>query len=406
MPKKLPLYTLFFTGFVSVTGDVMASLAIPWFVLQTTGSATQTGIVAFFSVSPIVLATVFGGTIVDRVGFKPVSVFADLASGVTLMLIPLLHLTVGLAFWQLLALVFLGNLLDAPGSSARSAMVPELAEAAGMSLEQATSTAEAISRATRMLGAPLAGLLMATMGALNVLWLDAVTFLISAIGVYLFIPAVTPTKENAEAETTYWDDLREGFQFVRQNEFIMMFIVVIMFTNMIDAAMSSVTLPIYIDTLYGDALRLGFVVGTFGAAALLGTVIYSKYGERFSRRGVFIGAFFVVSLRFFLFMTLPPYGVLLVFVAVTGLAAGPLNPIISVVLYEHVPAYMRARVFGLVQAGVLVAMPLGTLFAGFAITTIGLQWTLFVYGVVYVTTITTMMFLPSTHALDQPSLEV
>ena len=265
----------------------MAALAIPWFVLQTTGSAVQTGVVAFFSVAPIVLATVFGGTLVDRIGYKRVSVWADFASGFTILLIPLLHTTIGLAFWQLLLLVFLGNLLDAPGRSARQAMLPELAKSAGMSLDRATGTAQAISRGTGMIGAPLAGLLIAATSAIDVLWLDALTFLVSAIGVQLFIPTSLVQIEQEDNESSYWQELKAGFRFVRGNTLVMAFALVVMVTNMIDYAMFSVTLPVYAETIYGDALSLGVIVGVFGGSALVGTLIYSWKGEHLSRRVVF-----------------------------------------------------------------------------------------------------------------------
>ena len=87
--KRLPLYTLYAMSLVSVTGDAMAAVAIPWFVLQTTGSAAQAGIAAFFGVAPIIIGTFFGGTVVDRNGYKRSSVIADLASGLTMLLIPL-----------------------------------------------------------------------------------------------------------------------------------------------------------------------------------------------------------------------------------------------------------------------------------------------------------------------------
>lgn len=400
MSKQMPLYTLFFTTLVSVTGDVMAALAIPWFVLQTTGNAVQTGIVAFFSVSPIVLATVFGGPWVDRIGFKRVSVFADFASGITILLIPLLYTTVGLAFWQLLMLVFLGNLLDAPGRSARIAMIPELAKAAGMSLDRATSIVEAISRATGMIGAPIAGILIAATGPLNVLWLDAATFLISALGVQIFIPAALVKIEDKAISVSYLQELRAGFRFVRQNTLVLSFAIIIMLTNMIDAAMSSVTLPVYVDSVYGDALSLGLIIGTFGAAALVGTVFYSWYGNRFSRRLIFIAAFFILSLRFFFLMVSPPFWVLLIVIGLTGLAAGPINPIITVTLYKRIPQQMRAHVFGLVRAGVLIAMPLGALFAGYALEIVGIEWTLFFYGIIYLLATLIWLVLPSTKELD------
>ena len=110
--NPLPLYSLFIANAISLIGNVFTRIAIPWFVLQTTGSAMQTGIMGFFTSLPVILAGFFGGTLIDRSGYKPTSVIADLASGVTTALIHLLYLTIGLEFWQLILLAFLGALLD------------------------------------------------------------------------------------------------------------------------------------------------------------------------------------------------------------------------------------------------------------------------------------------------------
>src|SRR3990172_6102140 len=179
--NAVPLYSLFAANAISMVGNVLANVAIPWFVLQTTGSATQTGITGFFTVLPVVLTGFFGGTLVDRLGYKRTSIIADLASGFTVALIPLLYFTIGLEFWQLMVLVFLGALLDSPGSTARNALLPELAEMAQLPIERATSLIHIIERSARLVGAPLSGLLIAWIGTENVLWLDAVSFFISAV---------------------------------------------------------------------------------------------------------------------------------------------------------------------------------------------------------------------------------
>src|SRR5512139_326424 len=137
--NRLPLLALFTANAISMVGNVLTMIAIPWFVLQATGSATQTGITGFFSVLPVVVAGLFGGALVDRLGYKRTSIVADLASGITVALIPIMFFTVGLQFWQLMVLVFFGALLDTPGSTARSALIPELAEMAQMPIERATS---------------------------------------------------------------------------------------------------------------------------------------------------------------------------------------------------------------------------------------------------------------------------
>jgi MFS family permease len=89
--NAVPFYALLTANAISLTGNVFANIAIPWFVLQTTGSPTQTGITGFFTILPVVLAGFLGGTIIDRLGYKRTSIIADLASGLTTALIPLLH---------------------------------------------------------------------------------------------------------------------------------------------------------------------------------------------------------------------------------------------------------------------------------------------------------------------------
>jgi MFS family permease len=402
-PNRVPLLALYGTTLISVTGDAMAALAIPWYVLQTTGSAADTGITAFFSILPVVIGMFFGGTLVDRIGYKRVSVFADVASGATMLMIPILHSTVGLAFWQLLALVFLGNLLDAPGRSAKRSMLPEISDAAQISIERSSSLMSAISRATTMIGAPLAGLLVIAVGPTGVILIDAVTFFASALGIQLLIPSklVTPDKQ---IESKYLEDLKAGFQYVRQDSLIVTLILVIMFTNMIDTAMSAVTLPFFTKSLFGieeGAAYQGLLVGTFGASTLLGVLLYTAIGQRFNRRRLFSFAFFQVGLRFIFYALWPNFWVILVLTAVGGLLSGPINPIIDAVMYRRVPQEMRARVFGFLSAGVLTAMPLGGLLAGYLLETVGLQLTFLIYAAVYLVSTGSLWLNPSLREVEQ-----
>jgi MFS family permease len=82
--------------------------------------------------------------------------------------------------------------------------------------------------------------------------------------------------------------------------------------------------------------------------------------------------------------TLPPLPIVLMALAVAGLAAGPLNPVIGAVEYERVPPRLRGRVFGAITAGAWAAIPLGTILGGIAVETLGVQTTLLVIGLAYV----------------------
>jgi len=392
--KRIPILALFTANAISMVGNMFAAIAIPWFVLQTTHSATQMGITGFFNVLPVILAGLLGGALVDRIGYKGTSIIADLASGITVVLIPIFYITSGLSFWGLMVLVFLGALLDAPGSTARSALVPELAEMAGMSLEQASSANQVIERSSRLVGAPLAGLLISTMGTTNVLWLDAGSFFFSAALVVLFVSVpriLIPVSQKGK----YFDELMLGFKFMLNDRLILAIVVVVMITNFLDSAFGGVVQPVYVNKVFGSALALGVIIAANGGGAVLGAIIFGWIGQRLPRRAVFIWMFTLTSLRFFVYVLYPPLWVILLATFIFSIGAGPLNPIIDAVEYERIPPEMRGRVFGTITAGVWAAMPLSMLVAGVLSDRLGFQSVLIGIGLIYMATTASMALIPA-----------
>jgi MFS family permease len=398
--KRVPILALFTANAISMVGNMLAAIAIPWFVLQTTGSATQTGIAGFFNVLPIVLAGFLGGTLIDRIGYKSTSIIADLASGLTVVLIPILYMTIGLPFWALMALVFLGALLDAPGSTARSALIPELAELAGMPIERATSVNQVIERSSRLVGAPLAGLLITVMGTANVLWLDAASFLISALMVGMLI--IAPRVRLTEAVPgKYFDELLDGLKFLIRDSLILAIVVTVMITNFLDSAFGGVVRPVYVNQVFGSAFDLGLIIAANGGGAVLGAIIFGWIGHRLPRHAVFVSMFMLTSLRFFVYVFYPPLWVLILTTFIFSIGAGPLNPIIDTVEYERIPPHMRGRVFGTITAGVWAAMPLSLLVAGVMTDRFGVQPMLIGIGLVYLATTAGMAVIPAMRQMDR-----
>jgi MFS family permease len=401
--NSLPIISLLTANAISLVGNVLSAIAIPWFVLQTTGSATQTGITGFFTVLPVVLAGFLGGTLVDRLGYKRTSIIADLASGFTVALIPLLYFTIGLEFWQLMVLVFLGALLDAPGSTARNALVPELAELAKIPLERATSLIHIIERSARLIGAPLSGLLIAWVGTENVLWLNALSFFISAgiIGIAIKIHEPAHTIEEKAHRGKYTEELREGLRFIYNDKLMLAIVIMIMLTNFMDAIFSGVVQPVFVKQVYGQALDLGLLIAANGGGAVIGAVLFSGFGPRLPRHAVFVFGFVLTSLRFFLYATFPPLWVAILFVAISSIGAGPLNPIIGAVEFERIPKSMRGRVGGAIGAGAWSAMPLGMLVGGVLTEELGVRPMLVGLGVIYFITTLSMAFIPAMKEMNR-----
>jgi MFS family permease len=394
------LFALFTANAISMVGNVLTMIAIPWFVLQTTGSAAQTGITGFFSVLPVVLAGLFGGALVDRLGYKPTSIVADLASGFTVALIPLFYLTVGLEFWQLMVLVFCGALLDTPGSTARSALVPELAESAGMPIERATSINHIVERTSRLVGAPLAGLLIAALSTANVLWLDALSFLVSAL-IVAFVVRAPRLKPPEATRGPYFQELGAGWRFLRHDRLLLALTLTIMLTNGMDAAYSGVIRPVYVDQVWGSAFDLGLLIAVNAAGAILGAVIYGAIGHRLPRHATFVLMFMLTGLRFWIMAVYPPLAVVLMITFISSLGAGPLNPIVDAVEYERIPLHLRGRVFGVITAGAWATMPLGMLLGGVFTEQLGVQTMLILIGVTYLITTLSMAFIPAMRQMNR-----
>lgn len=396
--RRSPLFALFAANAVSLTGNVAALVAIPWFVLQTTGSATKTGITAFAGLLPVVLSGLFGGALVDRLGYRRTSIVADVASALAVAAIPLLHSTVGLEFWQLVVLVFLGGVLDAPGGTARAALLPDVATGAGWSFERATGATAVVERFARLAGAPLAGVLIAATGATNVLWIDAASFLVSAALVAVGVPR--PAVEREPRKTSYRRELREGYAFLRADRTLAVLVFIVSLTNLFDAV-AMIALPVLAHDIYKSALSLGLMTAAGGAGSVLGALAFAAIGHRLSRRAVFTWGFIFVTLSFPVAAFFPPLAVLLVAKTISGLASGPLNPVIDTVFMERVPAGMRGRVFGVTQAAAWVAIPLGVLVAGAVIEAIGLRATLLLSGAAYLTITIAARFSTALRDLDR-----
>jgi MFS family permease/N-acetylglutamate synthase-like GNAT family acetyltransferase len=397
--RRLPLFALFAANAISLSGNVVALVAIPWFVLQETGSAALTGLSGFFTFLPTVLSAFFGGVVVDRLGFRTTSVVADLASAAAVAAIPALHLTIGLELWQLFALVFLGALLDAPGATARRALLPDLVELAGMPMERATSIAQAIFQGSYLVGAPIGGVLVATIGATNTLWVDAVSFLASAALIGMLAPVAVSAAR--EVKTGYFADLAVGLRFIWHDRLIRAVVITVLLTNFLDAPLSPVILPVLVDEEFGSAEYLGVLLGVFGGAAVVGAAAFGAIGHRLPRRRTFVVAFFVASLPYLALATTPSLALTVVIVVVFGIAAAPLNPILATVGYERIPAEMRGRVLGALTAGAYSAIPLGILVGGLLVEAIGVGPTLLVIGVCYVAVTAYGFFNPAFREMDR-----
>jgi MFS family permease len=369
--RRLPATALLVANAVSQLGNAMAFVAIPWFVLETTGSAAQTGLTGFAFFLPNVISGLFGGTLVDRLGPKHSSVLADTIGGLTIAAIPLLYQTVGLAFWQLLVLVFLGTLLDLPGHTACRGLVPELARLGNIRLERFNALYEGNSQLTFLLGPALAGVLIATTGATTVLWIDAATFAVSAVAVAALVPNVGRATRAVGAR--YVQDLVAGWRFLANERLLLAMSLAIAVGNMFGNAHGAVILPVYAKQVLESSTALGLLLGLSGGAALLGTLAFGVIGGRISWRWMLVAGLLVQPLEYWMQAVAAPVGLIAAAIAAASLAAGPINPLTVTVRHQRIPTELRGRVFAATSAIASMAAPISVVIVGYLTDRLGLR---------------------------------
>lgn len=372
---------------VSQTGTRISAIAIPWLVLITTHSATETGLVAFCELAPYVVVKALTGPLTDRVGPRRVSWSTDLVSAAAAGLVPLLHAAHALPFWLLPPMVAIIGAARGPGDQAKEIMILEAAERGRVPLERATGLAGLTDRLATTVGPAVGGVVIAVFDPSTGLLANAACFLLGSAIVALSLPrgmgtAVPPHED--EPRTGYWRRFGEGLRFLRGEPLMLAIIVTVGLANLLDQAFIGVLVPVWAQHTGAGPAAIGLFGTVRGIAAVCGSVVATAAAHRMPRRLVFLTGFLVSGApKFWVLAAHSPLWTILVVFAVGSFAAGFLNPILGAVPFERVPRHLLGRVMALMDSLAWTGIPLGGLVAGAAVTAIGLAPALVTAGVAY-----------------------
>ncbi|MCW2738711.1 MFS transporter [Nocardioides sp.] len=406
--RRTPVVGALVAEGVSFVGTRVSMIAIPWFVLSTTGSATQTGLVAAAEITPLVALKALGGPLLDRIGPRRVSLVCDLLSAFVVAAIPVLHGLGLLTFPTLLVLVAIAGALRGPGDAGKAAMSPEIARTAGWSLERVSGLAAAVERTSSMAGAALAGLLVASVGAADALYVDAASFLVSFVVFGVATAGLgRPVPPEVDADpTSYVTELRQGWDFLRTEPVLIAICVMVAVTNLVDQAYAAVLAPVWAKDSGAGVAVLGTLFAVMSGASVVGALIAARWGETLPRYRTYVVAFLICGAPRFVVMALEsPVWAVFAVTAVAGVASGFLNPILGAVILERIPAPLLGRVSSLNTAICWSLMPLGGVLGGLAVTGLGISPALLVAGAAYFLTTMAPTRVPSFRRMDRAPVE-
>ncbi|WP_102143728.1 MFS transporter [Mycobacterium hubeiense] len=401
--KRGPLLLILFAALMAGTGNGISIVAFPWLVLRRTGSALDASIVAMAGTLPLLVATLIAGAAVDYLGRRRVSMISDLLSALSVAAVPVLALTFGadaVNVAVLAGLAALGAFFDPAGMTARETMLPEAATRAGWTLDHANSVYEAVFNLAYIVGPGIGGLLIATLGGINTMWVTAGTFglSIAAISVLRLEGAGKPDLEQLPERV--WTGIVEGLRFVWRTPVLRTLAFVDLAATGLYMPMESVLFPKYFSDR-DEPAQLGWVLMALSVGGLIGALGYAVLSKYMSRRAVMLTAVLTLGVAMTVIAFLPPLPLILVLCGIVGFVYGPIAPIYNYVMQTRAPQHLRGRVVGVMGSLAYAAGPLGLIVAGPLADAAGLHATFLALSLPMLLLGVVAVFLPALRELDR-----
>ncbi|MFC0005183.1 MFS transporter [Micromonospora siamensis] len=368
--RRTPLVLLEAATLLSGAGNGVATVALPWLVLERTGSATAAGVVAAATALPLLVSSLFSGTVVDLIGRRRTAVVSDALSAVSVALIPVVDALLGLNIGWVVVLAALGAVFDPAGLAARETMLPAAAHAAGWRLEQANGVHKAVWGLAFLFGPGVGGVLIAAVGPGNTLWVTAAGF---AIAVLLIAAVRLPGAGRPEKPPAgLWTGTVEGLRFVWRDPLLRAIALIMMVLVALYLPVEGVLLPAWF-VEQSQPARLGSILMTMSVGTVVGSLASSVAGRLIRRRTLLAVALVATGGALLGLAFLPPYPAMIACAALVGIAYGPVGPLSNYAMQTRTPERLRGRVVGVVTSFAYAAGPAGYLLAGPLVEALGIR---------------------------------
>jgi H+ antiporter protein len=402
--RRGPLLLIFFAALMAGAGNGISIVAFPWLVLQRNGSAVDASIVAMAGTLPLLVATLIAGAAVDYLGRRRVSMISDLLSALSVATVPVLAFAFGVEAINvavLAVLAALGAFFDPAGMTARETMLPEAAGRAGWTLDHANSVYEAVFNLAYIVGPGVGGLLIATVGGVNTMWVTAVAFVCSIVAIALLRLEGAGRPDRTQLPEGVWAGVVEGLRFVWRTPVLRTLAIVDLVATGLYMPMESVLFPKYF-TDRDEPAELGWVLMALSIGGLLGALGYAVLSKHMSRRATMLTAVLTLGVAMTVIAFLPPLPLILALCAVVGLVYGPIAPIYNYVMQTKAPQHLRGRVVGVMGSLAYAAGPLGLVLAGPLADAAGLHATFLALSLPMLVLGLVAIGLPALRELDRP----
>jgi len=355
---------------ISLFGDQFYLVALPWLVLQLTGSSLILGTILMTSAIPRTALMLVGGALTDRVSPRRVLLSTSL---IRMLLIGALGALVWfdvVQLWHIYVLTVAFGIANAFSIPAVGALVPTLVQP--QQLQRANSVLQGSMATVQTSGQAPAGFIIRGWGVPSALFLDALSFLAVIAALFrLPDPPRVPRPADAPPRPRMLDSIREGLRTVWNDPPLRSLMIVFATMNICVAGPISIGLPTLARFEFGTPTAFGILLSCFSAGSIGGILLCSLVkrprwrGLKFIAAGALAG---LVLISLGLMHKLVFMGVVL---AVMGVGIGFVNVNFNTWVQMRTDRALLGRVLSIVMLVVVGLLP-----ASYAICGVIAQWSL------------------------------
>jgi len=370
-------FRLMWTGaFTSTTGTWMQTVAQAWLVLEMTGSKSAffLGLLGFLQDLPIMLFSLIGGVVADRIDRRRIllgSQYVQMTCAFILTLLvhfKVVHVT------HMMVLVFVAGTAMSFGGPAYQALVPGLVERKVVPNAVALNSIQ--FNLARVVGPLIAGVTMAAFGAGICFFLNGLSFLAVIAGLYMIRATFLPQKTSESV----LESLRSGFSFIRKRGSLWQLSMLGFISTFCGIPLLTLLPVIAKNTFHLDAKGYSYLLSISGIGSIVGALIYAGLSQR-KNHGLLalrVQLMFAVLLSIFAVSRWMPLVCLCLFLC--GMCLITLFSSINSLVQLTVNEEMRGRVMSIFMLAFRSGMPLGNLVAGYFASKFSPSLTIFALG--------------------------
>jgi len=376
-------------AFTSATGTWMQIVAQAWVVLDLSGSVFYLGLVGFLGQLPILLFTLLGGVLADRVDRRKLLLFSQYLQMVVAVVLTVLVYLNWIEVWHFLVLVFVSGSGQAFGGPAYQALIPSLVKKEDVPNAVALNSIQ--FNLARVVGPVMAGAALASLGAVFCFGLNAISFLSVIVALYMIRTTFVP----ARTKDSVLLQIKGGFSYIWSKGDLWQ-LTVLGFASTFCGVPLLTLLPVYARDVFGmGATGYSYMMAISGAGSIFGALLYATF-SRISRQGIltlWVQVCFGILLCLFALSRSLPLSCLLLFA--TGLCLISLFASITSLAQLTTDDAMRGRMMSIFMLAFRGGMPLGDLMAGWLASQFSPTFALVVLGTLLIVIAVGFLISPS-----------